>query len=84
MEVHIMPRRDDIETAFRQSIVMEPSGRRTVTTESFVAALQRFNWDWDCVKANQWIKSYTHNWRDASTQEGENKTWHMFNPNGGL
>jgi hypothetical protein len=59
---------------------MEP----TFSTENFVASLLRFKWDRDYVLANQWIKSYMHNWRDASTQDGENKAWHMFNSNGAL
>ena len=33
--------RDDIETAFRQIIVMEPTGRRTVTTADFVKVCSR-------------------------------------------
>ena len=79
-----MPRRDDIETAFRQAIVMEPSGRRTVTTADFVKVLLTFNWDWTPREANQWIESYVSTFKDISQQEGEFRTFMMYNPNGGL
>lgn len=39
---------------------------------------------WEKASNQVFTHRYTHNWRDVSTQEGENKTWHMFNPNGGL
>ncbi|MHA8114835.1 DNA polymerase V [Kosakonia cowanii] len=79
-----MPRRDNIKTAFRQAIIMEPSGRRTVTTEKFVAALLRFNWDWSPRQANQWIEGDVSTFKDISQQEGELRTFMMYNPNGGL
>ena len=79
-----MPRRDDIETAFRQAIVMEPGGRRTVTTADFVKVLLTFNWDWSPRQANQWIESYVSTFKDISQQEGELRTFMMYNPNGGL
>ncbi|SLT73958.1 Uncharacterised protein [Klebsiella pneumoniae] len=50
-----MPRNSDIEIAWRQAIVIEPNGRRTVTT-----------------------------FRDVSTQEGDERTFQLYNPNGGL
>jgi len=83
-EVHIMPRRDDIETAFRQAIFMEPSGRRTVTTADFVKVLLTFNWDWTPREANQWIEGHVSTFKDISQQEGELRTFMMYNPNGGL
>ena len=79
-----MPRRDDIETAFRQSIVMEPSGRRTVTTENFVQTLLTFNWYWSPKQANEWIEGHVSTFKDISQQEGELRTFMMYNPNGGL
>ncbi|BFF83542.1 TPA: hypothetical protein ACRBOI_004691 [Escherichia coli] len=53
-----MPRNSDIEIAWRQAIVIEPNGRRTVTTSGFI--------------------------RDVSTQEGDERTFQLYNPNGGL
>lgn len=50
-----MPRTADVEAAWFRSIVIEPNGRRTVTT-----------------------------FRDVSTEEGDNRTFQLFNPNGGL
>ncbi|VFS56190.1 Uncharacterised protein [Raoultella planticola] len=49
-----MPRTADVEAAWFRSIVIEPNGRRTVTT-----------------------------FRDVSTEEGDNRTFQLFNPNGG-
>ncbi|WP_312198851.1 DNA polymerase V [Kosakonia cowanii] len=79
-----MPRRDDIETAFRQAIVMEQSGRRTVTTADFVKVLLTFNWYWTPREANQWIEGHVSTFKDISQQEGELRTFMMYNPNGGL
>lgn len=36
-----MPRNSDIETAWRQAIVSEPNGRRTVTTSGFIQNSQK-------------------------------------------
>lgn len=38
-----MPRRSDIETAFRASVVYERSGRRIVNTADFVQELLKVN-----------------------------------------
>ncbi len=37
----IMPRNSDIEIARRQAIVIEPNGRRTVTTSGFIRELAK-------------------------------------------
>lgn len=63
---------------------MEPSGRRMVTTENFVAALLRFNWDWSPKQANEWIEGHVSTFKDISQQEGELRAFMMYNPNGGL
>lgn len=36
-----MPRNSDIEIAWRQAIVIEPNGRRTVTTSGFIRELAK-------------------------------------------
>ncbi len=36
-----MPRNSDIEIARRQAIVIEPNGRRTVTTSGFIQNSQK-------------------------------------------
>lgn len=41
-----MPRNSDIEIAWRQAIVIEPNGRRTVTTSGFIRELAKVNWHW--------------------------------------
>ncbi|AIX48822.1 DNA polymerase V [Pantoea sp. PSNIH1] len=79
-----MPREYQIKEAFISSIKREPSGRSTVTTADFVEELKRVNWHFTLKQANDWIRSHTTTFRDASTQEGENMTWFRFNPNGGL
>lgn len=79
-----MPRTYEIEAAFRDAIVIEPAGRRTVTTQDFVDHLAKVNWNWTLKQANQWIESYVTTFKDISEQEGEARTFMLFNPNGGL
>ncbi|MGR2856916.1 DNA polymerase V [Erwinia sp. 1181_3] len=78
-----MGRRDDIPLAFRESIKVESSGRRTVATADFVNALAAVNYDWTLKEANQWIEHYQSTFRDVSTEEGEHRTFQLFNPNNG-
>lgn len=79
-----MPRRSDIEGAFLDAIIMEPSGRRIVTTEGFVKQLARVKWDWSLKEANEWIESHVTVFKDISTIEGQARTFMLYNPNGGL
>ncbi len=64
----------------RASIKREPNGRQTVTTEAFVSQLALINFHWSCRQANQWIETYVTVFKDISTQEGENRTFMLFNP----
>ena len=80
----MMPRRSDIEIAWHASIQRERNGRKTVTTQRFVQELGNVNWHWTMKQANDWIECYVTTFRDVSTQEGENRTFQLFNPNGGL
>lgn len=78
-----MGRRDDIQTAFRNSIKVAQNGRRTVTTADFIKELSAVNHEWTLAEANRWIEHYQHSFRDVSTEEGERRTFHLFNPNNG-
>lgn len=78
-----MGRRGDIPAAFRASIQIAANGRRTVTTADFVAALAQVNCDWSPKQANEWVEHYQSTFRDVSTEEGERRTFQLFNPNGG-
>jgi hypothetical protein len=79
-----MPRRYEIEIAFRTAIVIAPNGRRTVKTVYFVRELRKVNWKFSLRDANAWIEASISTFRDISPQEGENRTFMLFNPNGGL
>lgn len=79
---NFMPRRSDMELAFRAAIVHERSGRRSVRTSDFVRELEKVNWHLSNAEANQWIARYSRCFRDASTDHSDDKTWLMFNPNG--
>ncbi|MEL0553456.1 DNA polymerase V [Raoultella lignicola] len=79
-----MPRRYEIEVACRSAIVIEPNGRRTITTGRFLQELEKVNWYWSPRQANQWIEHYVTTFRDVSTQEGDDRTFQLYNPNGGL
>lgn len=78
-----MARRVDIAAAFNNSIKVASDGKRTVTTMDFVAYLAKVNHDFSLAEANRWIEHYQGNFRDISTEEGERRTFHLFNPNGG-
>lgn len=78
-----MGRRDDIPQAFRESIKIESNGRRTVATSDFVVALSEVHYHWTLKEANQWIEHYQSTFRDVSTEEGERRTFQLFNPNHG-
>lgn len=76
-----MPRYYEIEAAFHNAIVFAPDGRRTVTTRDFVRELRAVNWDFSLKDANDWIEASISTFRDISTEEGENRTFILFNPN---
>lgn len=79
-----MPRNSDIEMAWRQAIVIESNGRRTVTTSGLIFELAKVNRIWSPRQANQWIEHYVTTFRDVSTKEGDERTFQLYNPNGGL
>ncbi|AYW54135.1 DNA polymerase V [Raoultella ornithinolytica] len=79
-----MPRLYEIEVACRAAIVTEPNGRRLLTTRRFLQELEKVNWHWSPRQANLWIESYVTTFRDVSTQEGDDRTFQLYNPNGGL
>ena len=78
-----MSRRYEIPYAFRNSIVIEPSGRRIVRTVDFVRELAALNHDFSLRDANIWIEHYQSSFRDISTEEGERRIFQLFNPNNG-
>lgn len=79
-----MPREYEKETAFRNAIKRDHKGRYTVTTVDFVKELERLNWHYSLKEANRWVEVHTTTFRDVSTKEGEERTFQVFNPNGGL
>lgn len=79
-----MPRMYEIEPAFWAAMQIAADGRKTVKTEDFVRELAKVNWNWSLKKANEWIEMSVTTFKDVSTQEGENRTFMLFNPNGGL
>ncbi|MBZ7262499.1 DNA polymerase V [Klebsiella oxytoca] len=79
-----MARNSDIEIAWRKAIVIEQTGRRTVTTSRFLRELAEHGWVWSPRQANKWIEHYVTTFRDVSTQEGDERTFQLYNPNGGL
>jgi len=49
-----------------------------------VRNLAAFNHDLSRDEANRWIRLNARTFRNASTEEGDDKLWFQFNPNGGL
>ncbi|WP_342755228.1 DNA polymerase V [Pantoea sp. MBD-2R] len=78
-----MARYDDIAAAYRNSIKISPPGRRTVTTVDFVQNLAKYNHNWTLKGANIWIEHYQCSFKDVSIEEGERRTFQLFNPNNG-
>ena len=46
--------------------------------------LAEVNWHWSLKEANEWIETHITTFRDVSTVEGEERTFQLYNPNGGL
>lgn len=79
-----MPRDYEIKHAFMNAMRRDPRQGVIVTTQEFVHQLELLNWHFSLREANHWIRANTVTFRDASTQEGEAKTYKQFNPNGGI
>lgn len=79
-----MAREYEKEVAFRNAIKIDQRGRRTVTTVDFVEELAKLNWHFTLKEANRWVEIYTSTFRDVSTKEGEERTFQVFNSNGGI
>jgi len=78
-----MPRLSDIRPAFYAALHISPKGKRTVTTIDFVAELAKRKHDWSLHEANVWIEHHIDTFKDISTQEGEERTFMLYNPNQG-
>ena len=76
-----MARYDDIAIAYRDSFKISPPGRRTGTTVDFVQNLAKYNHNWTLKEANTWIEYYQGSFKDVSTEEGERRTFQLYNPN---
>ena len=79
-----MPRDYEKEVAFRNAIKQDARGRRTVTTVDFVQELAKLNWHFSLKEAHRWVEIYTCTFRYVSTQEGEKRTFEVFNKSGGI
>lgn len=79
-----MARESDIKAAFMAAMRREQGLSIIVTTQEFVRHVERLDWHFSLREANQRIKSNTVTFRDASTQEGESKTYRRFKQNGGI
>lgn len=79
-----MPRDYEIKHSFMNAMRRKPGQGVIVTTQEFVRQLELLNWHFSQREANQWIRANTVTFRDASTEEGDAKTYCQFNPNGGI
>ncbi|WP_343552098.1 hypothetical protein [Pantoea sp.] len=79
-----MPRYNDIKACFRKSIKQGPRGQQFVTTQDFVEALERCNWRWTLNEANRWIENQTSCFTDVTEGASQNRTFRLYNPNGGI
>lgn len=74
----------EIGYAFDRAMKISPQGKKTVTTSDFVKELAKRDWVWSRKQANDWIEMSVSTFRDISTEEGENRLFMLYNPNGGL
>lgn len=79
-----MPCDYEIKDAFRLAIKRDARGRYTVSTLDFVMELYQLNWHFTAIEANRWIETHKSDFRDVSRSEGEERTFQVFNPNGGM
>ncbi|MCU5775243.1 DNA polymerase V [Winslowiella arboricola] len=79
-----MPKLSDKEIAFRDAVKRLPETGWTVTTDDFVASLARYNWPYTHREANVWIEHHKSQFKDISTQEGEFRTFRLYNYNVGV
>jgi len=77
-----MARECEKNGAFDSAIKRSPQGRLTVTSVDFAAELARRNWHLSLREANEWIEFYARTYTDISTEEGENRTYFLYNGNG--
>ncbi len=78
-----MPRLSDIRPAFYAALHISPKGKRTVATVDFVAELAKRNHALSLHEANVWIEHHIDTFKDISTQDGEERTFMLYNPNNG-
>lgn len=79
-----MSRDYEIMMAFKQAMKRDALGRFTISTLDFVGELERLNWHYTLRAANSWIEMHTTTFRDISTVDGDERTFQVFNPNGGV
>ncbi|MCC3747223.1 DNA polymerase V [Rouxiella badensis] len=76
-----MARECEKSGAFDSAVKSSPQGRLTVTTVDFVAELAKRNWHLSLRDANKWIENNICTFMDISTNEGEERTFVLFNLN---
>jgi len=52
-------------------------------TVDFLQNLAQYNYIWTLREANEWIEIYQLGFKDVSTEEGDRRTFQLFNPNNG-
>lgn len=73
----------EIGYAFDRAMKISPKGMKTVQTADFVKELAKVNWHWSRKQANEWIEVSVSTFKDISAEEGDNRTFMVYNPNGG-
>lgn len=74
----------EIETAFARAIKANDKGQLVITTVDFVRELEVANKAWTLKQANQWIEDTVSTFEDISGEDGEQRTFSLFNLNGAL
>lgn len=70
-----MPRRYDINIAFRDAVQLNPKGYMCLRTADFIQALRNYNHHFTEQDANRWIEQNQSEFIDKTPDHSENRLW---------
>lgn len=74
-----MPRRYEIDSAFRAAVMKNPKGFLWLRSDDFIRELRVRNWHFTQAEANRWIERYQPDFVDKTPDFSENRFWILRN-----
>ncbi|EGT0671194.1 hypothetical protein JAF85_001930 [Citrobacter werkmanii] len=74
-----MPRRSDINAAFKSAVKQNQKGYQYLRTDDFIRELAKVHWHFRRVDANSWIERYQQDFADKTTDNSDNRYWILRN-----